>query len=73
MPLDSCTGSEDFIPPQGDQIEHGRAAAVPMVEMVAGVDLSSDRKTVGEQVCAERRSPCGHRGSTLGIPTAVPV
>ena len=72
MPLDSCTGSEDFIPPQGDQIEHGRAAAVPMVEMVAGVDLSSDRKPLF-QVCAERRSSCGHRGSTLGFPTAVPV
>eukprot|EP00434_Breviolum_minutum_P004596 symbB.v1.2.004050.t1/scaffold228.1/size260974/19 len=42
--LNLTKGSEDLIPPQGDQIEHGRAAAVPIVEMVAGVDLSSDRK-----------------------------
>ncbi len=64
----SWTGSEDLIPPTQGQIEHG-AAAVPM-EMVAGADLSSNRKPC--QVCAERRSP-GHRGSTLGFPTAVPV
>jgi len=33
--LNLTKGSEDLIPPQDDQIEHGRAAAVP-VEMVAG-------------------------------------